>query len=130
MGLLMMIACHKDIKNKETSKTFDSILDGLQFATMFSSFGILIVNISGQLNGAKFLRIPLRITTRKLIYPPLNLLKRTKKERTSILMKKVILVWEKTQIVAVSMSKVMMMTKMTKMTIKRAFYVCSMGIYF
>jgi len=42
MGLLIIIACHKDIKNKETSKTFDSILDGLQFATMFSLFGILI----------------------------------------------------------------------------------------
>ncbi len=42
MGLMIIIACNKDIKNKETSKTFDSILEWSQFAAHFSLFGIAI----------------------------------------------------------------------------------------
>ena len=42
MGLMIIIACHKDIKNKETSEFFDKILDYSQLAALFSLFPIFI----------------------------------------------------------------------------------------
>ena len=42
MGVMIIIACHKDIKNKETSEFFDKILDYSQLAAHLSLFPIFI----------------------------------------------------------------------------------------